>query len=140
VDLEMTAAERRELLALGHVGVLAVEAGDGPPLVTPVWYAPEQDGDLVVVTDRTSRKARLLRAAGRAVFLVHEDVPPRHVSIEADVLVEEPDARVRRRIAERYMPPDHVDGYLAATAAADTVVIRLRPRRWRSADLSRAAV
>ena len=138
VNLEMSVDERHHLLGLGHVGVLAVAAPGGLPLVSPLWYALDDGGDVLFVTGRTTRKVRLLEEAEQAVFLVHEDGPPRHVAAEGDIVIEEPDDGIRRRIAERDVPPDQLVGYLSATAAADTVVVRLRPTAWRSVDLSKA--
>lgn len=130
--------ERDELLGASHVGILGVAAAPGsPPLVTPVWYVHE-DGQILLVTGRGSRKARLLRAAGVATFVVHDDAVPRHVALEGDVAISEPDEAVRRRIAERYVPPGMLDGYLAATAGADMVLVRLMPRTWRTVDLTKS--
>lgn len=133
--------ERADLLSGPHVGIIAVAAGESPTLsslATPVWYAVEPDGALVLVTGGSSRKARLLAAAGRATFLVHESNPPRHAAADVDVELAAPDDAVRRRITARYLPPEAVEPYLAATADADTVVVRLRPTRWRSMDLTKA--
>lgn len=136
----LTHAELATLLAAPHVGVLAVAASEEePPLMTPVWYSPESDGNIAIITARSSRKARLLATAARTTFLVHEDQPPRHAAADVNVSIEEPIMTVRRRIAERYMPAETVDGYLTATADADTVLVRLRPTRWRTMDLARAA-
>ena len=102
-----------------------------------VWYSHDPAGHITVVTARTSKKARLLAAAGRATFLVHEDQPPRHVAADVDVSIEPPDDAVRRRIAERHVPAEMLEGYLAATADLDVVVVRLLPRRWLSMDLTK---
>ena len=37
-EFTMSKAEREAFLAGVHVGVLAVERDDGPPLASPVWY------------------------------------------------------------------------------------------------------
>jgi hypothetical protein len=101
-----------------------------------VWYSHDPAGHITVVTARTSKKARLLAAAGRATFLVHEDQPPRHVAADVDVSIEPPDDAVRRRIAERYVPAEMLEGYLAATA--DRRGRRPPPaRRWLSMDLTK---
>ena len=42
--LQMSTTERESFLAELHVGVLAVERTDGPPVVTPVWYRYEPSG------------------------------------------------------------------------------------------------
>ncbi|HAS08990.1 MAG TPA: pyridoxamine 5'-phosphate oxidase, partial [Acidimicrobiaceae bacterium] len=46
----MTVEEREQFLADVHVGVLAVERPDGPPLAVPVWYDYRPGGELWVLT------------------------------------------------------------------------------------------
>ena len=62
----MSASEREEFLAGVHVGVLAIERTDGPPLAVPVWYGYEPGGLVEVLTSAASLKGRLVTAAGRA--------------------------------------------------------------------------
>jgi len=84
----MTVAERVAFVAGAHVGVLAVdEAGRGPHAL-PVWYLYEA-GDVLIGIDGSSRKAALLREAGRASLTVQtETAPYQYVSIEGPVVLE----------------------------------------------------
>ena len=61
----MTVAEREAFLTALHVGVIAIERQDGPPLTVPVWYSYEPGGDLTVLMDGDSLKGRLIERAGR---------------------------------------------------------------------------
>lgn len=139
MNLEMSEPEILGLLAEPVVGVLSVSAPDlAAPLTTPLWFATIGD-ELVATTARQSPKVRWLRRAGQATLLVHTDVP-RHVAIAVDVEIAEPDDDVRRTIAARYLPAEMLDGYLAQTADADVVLVRMQPTQWRSADLAKAAI
>lgn len=140
MDLRMLDREIAELLDEPHVGILAIgRPFPDPPLVAPVWYAPLAAGSLVVVTGRSTAKVRMLEDGAPATFLVQQEHPPRHVAAVVDVELHEVDDETRRAIAERYVPPELLDPYLTATAAADVVLLRLQPRSWRSVDLLRAA-
>ncbi len=140
MNLTMHDDEVSELLDGPRVGILAISRpGAAPPLVAPVWYAPVVDGTVVVVTGRSTAKVRLLEGGAVATFLVQEEHPPRHVAAAVDVELLEADRPTRRAIAVRYVPPDLLDGYLAATSDADVVLLRMHPRSWRSVDLGRAA-
>src|SRR5215475_10876521 len=62
----MSAAEREGFLAGVHVGVLSAAVGTaGRTLGVPVWYSYQPGGLLTVLTGRRSRKATVIRAAGR---------------------------------------------------------------------------
>lgn len=140
MNLAMPEHEIAELLDEPHVGILAISrSASAPPLVAPVWYAPLADGTLIVVTGRSTAKVQLLADGAATTFLVQQEQPPRHVAAVADVELHEVDDLSRRTIAVRYVPPELLDGYLAATADADVVLLRIRPRSWRSVDLGRAA-
>ena len=65
VSLAMTKQERETFLADLHVGIISIPDEGRGPLTVPIWYSYEPGGELRVVTARTSRKAQLLRHAGR---------------------------------------------------------------------------
>jgi len=68
MSLRMTAAEREGFLAGVQVGVVSVADDAGrAPLTVPMWYDYGPGGEVVVITDRSSRKVRLIRLAGRLV-------------------------------------------------------------------------
>ena len=122
------------------VAVLAVEHPGHAPVTVPVWYSYRPGGDLWLLTERDSFKARLLRAAGRATVVVDTVVPrTRWVSVSCELVDERPGTDDdRRAMASRYLPPPQVEEYLAFAAAQidDEVVLVLRPGRWRGADLT----
>jgi hypothetical protein len=129
-------------LAEPHVAVLAVEHPGHAPVAVPVSYSYGPGGDLWLITERASCKARLLREAGRATVVVDTVTPrTRWVSVSCD-LVEERAATDddRRVMASRYLPAEQVEDYLAFATAQldDEVVLVLRPGRWRSDDLTPA--
>lgn len=135
----MTDTEREDFLAALHVGVLAVERPDGPPLAVPVWYSYEQGGDVVVLTSRTSVKGRLLAGAGRASLAAQQEaLPYKYVSVEGPIEIDELAADDARSAVEamaiRYLGEEMGKGYAASNPGADDIRVRLRPQRWFSVD------
>lgn len=137
----MSRAEREAFLAATRVGVVSIaEAGRGP-LTVPVWYRYTPGGTLRFVTGATSRKAKLIEAAGRIGFCVQSESPPyQYVSLEGPVTIGTPDREADiRQVALRYLGEQMGEMYLAASAAdpEPTIVVELRPERWYSVDYSR---
>jgi len=140
MSLAMTAAERQAFLAATRIGVVSItEAGRGP-LTVPVWYRYTPGGDVVFVTGKTSRKAKLIAAAGRLSICVQtETAPYSYVSVEGTAVLGDADyERDVREMALRYLGTEMGEGYLAATHPggdiADTVLVTLTPKRWYSVD------
>ncbi|MCW5892745.1 MAG: pyridoxamine 5'-phosphate oxidase family protein [bacterium] len=136
----MTRAEREAFLAATRVAVVSiVDPGNGP-LTVPVWYAYEPGGVVRLVTGTRSRKAALLRAAGRMGLCVQDETPPyRYVSIEGPVrLVEVDFGRDVEAVALRYLGPEMGRRYVQMTeaerAAEPNVLVELTPERWRTVD------
>jgi PPOX class probable F420-dependent enzyme len=133
----MTETARQEFLAGLHVGVLAVERSDGPPLNVPVWYGYEPGGDVEVITSGSSVKARLLERAGRAALCAQqEELPYKYVSVEGPVTVEPLDdaASAIEPIAIRYLGEQLGRDYAANSIGDDQVLVRLRIERWLTVD------
>ena len=133
---------RQAFLADVHVGIIAVEADDGPPLAVPIWYRYEPGGEVRVHTERESVKFRLLQRAGRFTLTAQEEtLPYRYVSVEGPITAVEQGAtpEERRAMAHRYLGPKIGDRYLQDTEATakDTMVVRMRPERWRTVDYGR---
>lgn len=138
----MSPQEREAFLAGLHVGVISIAEPGRGPLSVPIWYAYEPGGDLRVVTDRDSRKGRLLAVGVRLSLCAQSETPPyRYVSVEGPVVSLEAAQRERdlRPIARRYLGQELGDQYLTATAAQDagSVVVRIRPERWLTVDYSK---
>lgn len=137
-ELQMSTAEREAFLADRHVGVLAVERADGPPLVTPVWYRYEPGGDIELSTDASSLKGRLLGAAGRATLCAQREEPPyAYVTVDGPVTFGEASDDVRLDIAVRYLGAEMGHGYVTANPGGDNTLVRLTPQRWHTVDYTR---
>ena len=135
----MSAAEREQFLAGVHVGVLSAAVGTaGRTLAVPVWYSYQPGGLLTVLTGRRSRKAAVIRAAGRFGVCVQDDSPPyRYVSVEGPVVSEEElDPIERLTMARRYLGPAGGDRYVTANPdpERENMVFRMRPEHWLSQD------
>ena len=136
-NLSMSKPEREEFLAALHVGVLAVERPDGPPLVTPVWYRYTPGGAVELNTQRSSEKTQLLERAGHASLCAQrEDLPYAYVTVEGPVEIDSTDRATRIDIASRYLGTEMGTAYVDSDSA-DDIVVRLRPARWRTSDFSK---
>ena len=139
----MTRQERERFLSDPHVGLISIAEEGRGPLSVPVWYAYEPQGDLRVVTGRTSRKGRLIAQAGRFSLCVHTPRPPyKYVTVEGPVVgVDAADVdRDLRPLARRYLGLEGGDAYIATArdAHADNILVRMRPERWLTVDYSKA--
>ncbi len=139
-DASLSVQDRELFLAEPHIAALSVSDGpDRGPLTLPIWYQYQPGGEAWVLTEAKSRKARLIKAAGRFSLMVERRVPTnRYVSVEGPVtrMVPETD-ELLREITERYLAPELVPAYLefARRELGEQVVIYLRPERWLSADM-----
>ena len=138
-DSRLSVHDRELFLAEPHIAALSVSAGPGRgPLAVPIWYQYEPGGEAWVLTEATSRKARLIEAAGCFTLMVERTTPTvRYVSVEGPVTRTIPETdELLLEITERYLPPEKVPAYLALVKAEfdKQVVIYLRPQRWLTAD------
>ena len=142
MSLAMSRVEREQFLAAQRVGIVSVvEPGRGP-LTLPIWYAYEPGGEVRFLTGATSRKAVLIRQAGRVSLCVQNETPPyQYVSVEGPVTIAAPDyERDVRPMAYRYLGEQLGDWYLQATAeerARGTILVRLKPERWLTVDYNK---
>ena len=132
--LSMTPSEREAFLADLHVGVLAIERPDRPPLTAPIWYRYE--GGVVEMTIGTgSAKARALRTAGRASLCVQvETYPYAYVTVEGPVALTEATRDLRLAIATRYGDAEMAEAYVTSTDGGDHTALVLTPETWLSVD------
>jgi nitroimidazol reductase NimA-like FMN-containing flavoprotein (pyridoxamine 5'-phosphate oxidase superfamily) len=133
----MTADEVEVFLAGVHVGVLAVDEPGRGPHALPVWYLYD-DGELLIGIDGTSRKAALLRAAGRATVTVQtETAPYQYVSVEGPVVVE-PASHDELALASRYLGAELGAWYVEHNPRTDdSLTVRLRPEHRRTFDFAK---
>jgi len=143
----MTSEEREAFLAGVHVGIVSLHQPGRGPLTTPVWYAYKPGGDVQIVTERHSRKGKLLEAGTRISLCVQDEAPPyKYASVEGPIVRIEPsDAeRDERPLAHRYLGAEAGDRYMesAMDGRADDamILVRMRPERWLTADYSKEDV
>src|SRR6185295_5501708 len=136
--LSMSKNERDDFLAALHVGVLAVERPDGPPLVIPIWYRYAAGGAIEFNTAGASAKAQLLQQAGRASLCVQrEELPYAYVTVEGRIETGGTDRATRVDIASRYLGSKSGTEYVDGSPDADDLVVRLHPERWLTTDFSK---
>jgi len=69
--------EREAFLAEPRIAALSVAAGrDRGPFTLPIWYDYAPGGEAWIITGADSRKARLIKAAGRFSLMVERTLPP----------------------------------------------------------------
>jgi nitroimidazol reductase NimA-like FMN-containing flavoprotein (pyridoxamine 5'-phosphate oxidase superfamily) len=144
MSLAMTKQEREAFLAGLHVGILSVAEEGRGPLTVPIWYAYTPGGEVQIVTERDSRKGRLLARARRASLCVQTETPPyQYVSVEGPIVAIDPAEveRDTRPLAHRYLGPVLGDRYIEATGGeaerSGSVRVRIRPERWLSVDYAK---
>lgn len=133
----MSIEERMDFLSKPHVGVLGVDDPGRGPLTVPIWYAYEPDGEVVVLTGPTSKKARLIEAAGRfSLCAQQEALPYRYVMVEGPVTsTRSADREVDERpLARRYLGAKMGDRYCEDTATSESIRIAMKPEHWYSVD------
>ena len=137
----MSTEEREDFLSKPHVGILGVDDPGRGPLTVPIWYRYEPGGEVVILTGPTSRKSRLIEAAGRFSLCVQqESLPYRYVMVEgpvsetrmADLEADE------RPMARRYLGDQMGDRYCEDTTMVDTLRVSMAPERWYSVDYGKA--
>jgi nitroimidazol reductase NimA-like FMN-containing flavoprotein (pyridoxamine 5'-phosphate oxidase superfamily) len=141
MSYQMTKREREEFLAGVHVGVLSLtELGRGP-LAVPIWYGYDPGGDLWFVTERDSRKGKLLEEDARVSLCVQTETPPyKYLSVEGPVsaIVPAKLERDTRLLAHRYLGVERGDRYVETTGGEEghrgSIRVTVRPERWLSVD------
>jgi nitroimidazol reductase NimA-like FMN-containing flavoprotein (pyridoxamine 5'-phosphate oxidase superfamily) len=144
MSLRMTKQEREVFLADLHVGVISIQEPGRGPLTVPIWYDYQPGGELWIITDRASRKGKLLDAAGRFSICAQTEAPPyKYVTVEGPIVsVGSTDIeKVGRAMAHRYLGKELGDQYVEATRAeaerGDTVCYRMRPEHWLTVDYAK---
>jgi len=133
----MNKEEREEYLSRPHVGVVGIEESGRGPLTVPVWYSYEPGGDLRILINPDSKKAKLIAIAGRFSLCVQrEKLPYKYVMVEGPVVSSDPcDVETQARpLARRYLGDEMGDRYIADGNDGSSIVVAMRPEHWYSAD------
>jgi nitroimidazol reductase NimA-like FMN-containing flavoprotein (pyridoxamine 5'-phosphate oxidase superfamily) len=144
MSFAMTREEREAFLADVHVAIISIADGERGPLAVPIWYDYEPGGEAWILTDRSSRKGKLLEAARRFSLCVQTEAPPyKYVSVEGSIVaIEDYDVEKHLRpMARRYLGERLGDRYVEQTVgdreSGGGVLVRMRPERWLTVDYSR---
>ena len=136
--------QRETFLAGLHVAVISIADDGRGPLTLPIWYSYEPGGVVRFVTGGGSKKAALLRKAGRLSLCVQtETAPYQYVSIEGPVTVGAPDfERDVRAMAHRYLGEQMGEMYLQMTAdeRINSILVSVTPERWITVDYTKMNV
>jgi nitroimidazol reductase NimA-like FMN-containing flavoprotein (pyridoxamine 5'-phosphate oxidase superfamily) len=137
-DGAMSRAEREAFLADVHVGVLSVADAPRGPWSLPIWYVVAEDGTVEMRLEGGSKKARLLREAGRATLVAQTETPPyQYVSVEGPVELV-PSERDVRAVADRYLGAELGAWYTAENPnTPDSMTARLTPEHWNTMDFGK---
>jgi hypothetical protein len=139
----MTVKEREAFLAEPWVAVISIPEPGRGPLTVPVWYLYEPGGDVCIWTGSTTRKARLLQAAGRISVCIQDPKPPyMYVSVEGPVSIEPIQfEKYVRPMAYRYFNAEQAERYLGdiggEAGVAHDILVRVKPERWLTVDYSK---
>jgi nitroimidazol reductase NimA-like FMN-containing flavoprotein (pyridoxamine 5'-phosphate oxidase superfamily) len=137
--MSLSVEERERFLAEPRIAALAVADGERGPLNLPIWYQYTPGGEVWVLTGASSRKTRLVEAAGRFSLMVERLEPTvRYVSVEGPVARIVPGTEEQLwEMTRRYLPEEKIPGYIefATAELGEQVAIYLEPARWLSADL-----
>ena len=142
MSLAMTKEEREAFLADVHVGVVSIPEPGGAPVTVPIWYRYTPGGVIEFITDRESRKGRLLTVGKPLALCAQTEQPPyKYVTIEGVVAAIGPVdlERDARPIAHRYLGRERGDAYvqMMGPEMAGSVLVRVRPERWRTVDYAK---
>ncbi len=137
----MSRPEREAFLAEVHVGVIAIDQSEGPPLAVPIWYDFAPDVGVRVITAKDSLKGRALAAAGHFSLVAQIEEPPgyKYVSVSGPIVDVQPAEleKHRRPMAHRYFGEGLGDLYVEGTPGEDDVIFTMRPERWRTVDYTK---
>ncbi|OBG98011.1 F420-dependent protein [Mycobacterium sp. E3251] len=122
-----------EFLSAGtRTGMLGYVAGDGRPLVAPVWFVVDGN-QLAFNTGRETSKGRALRRDPRVVICVDDPHPPySFVQVQGVATVSEEPADVldvATRTGARYMGADRAEEFGRRNSAPGELVVRVRPTK-----------
>lgn len=123
----------REFLSEGtRTAKVAFTAGDGRPVVTPVWFVLEGE-ELVFNTGKASAKGAAFARDPRVAVVVDLEAPPYgFVQIQGVVHTSEEPAELVRtatEIAARYMGADRAAEFGKRNGVPGELVVRVKPTK-----------
>ena len=120
-------------LSASRIAVMATIAKDGVPQLTPNWY--RYDGQvLTFITTKERQKYFNLQRDDRISVCVYADPgASEYVVMSGTATISDQDIwDEARRIAERYVEPEHVDEYIERWKQQPRIIVTVTPRHIRS--------
>lgn len=136
MSLKMSDEEREEFLSGLHVGIMGIGREGRGPLTVPIWYDYEPGGDVWVITDANSLKAKALNGVERISLCAQTEAPPyQYVSVEGAYTTRPSSPEALLHMAIRYLGEEGGQAYAESSeAGADSLIVSFMPDRWLTVD------
>jgi hypothetical protein len=140
MSLTMSSSERELFLSALHVGIISIPRATKGPLTVPIWYDYQPGGEVWVITDTDSIKAKLLTKASRISLCAQTETEPyQYVSVEGPFTTRPSTQEELLAMAVRYLGEEQGQAY-AENSAGDgegSIVVAIAPETWFSVDYNK---
>ena len=140
MSLTMSSSERELFLSALHVGIISIPRATKGPLTVPIWYDYQPGGELWVITDADSIKAKLLTKASRISLCAQtETAPYQYVSVEGPFTTRPSTQEELLAMAVRYLGEEQGEAYAENSAGGGegSIVVAIAPETWFSVDYNK---
>ncbi len=136
----MSSSERELFLSALHVGIISIPRATKGPLTVPIWYDYQPGGEVWVITDTDSIKAKLLTKASRISLCAQtETAPYQYVSVEGPFTTRPSTQEELLAMAVRYLGEEQGQAYAENSAGSGegSIVVAIAPETWFSVDYNK---
>ena len=140
MSLTMSSSERERFLSALHVGIISIPRATKGPLTVPIWYDYQPRGEVWVITDADSIKAKLLTKASRISLCAQtETAPYQYVSVEGPFTTRPSTQEELLAMAVRYLGEEQGQAYAENSAGGGegSIVVAIAPETWFSVDYNK---
>ena len=140
MSLTMSSNERELFLSALHVGIISIPRATKGPLTVPIWYDYQPGGEVWVITDTDSIKAKLLTKASRISLCAQtETAPYQYVSVEGPFTTRPSTQEELLAMAVRYLGEEQGQAYAENSAGGGegSIVVAIAPQTWFSVDYNK---
>ena len=140
MSLTMSSSERELFLSALHVGIISIPRATKGPLTVPIWYDYQPGGEVWVITDTDSIKAKLLTKASRISLCAQtETAPYQYVSVEGQFTTRPSTQEELLAMAVRYLGEEQGQAYAENSAGGGegSIVVAIAPQTWFSVDYNK---
>lgn len=136
----MSSSERELFLSALHVGIISIPRATKGPLTVPIWYDYQPGGEVWVITDTDSIKAKLLTKASRISLCAQTETEPyQYVSVEGPFTTRPSTQEELLAMAVRYLGEEQGQAYAENSAGGGegSIVVAIAPQTWFSVDYNK---